>query len=134
MPRKGDPKFIPLQGKGAGPALMPFDQIPDDIKTEAEEIYAALKANDGRMKVEFDTKQEVDEYANLLTSYCLQRPAELGGPIRFRRSPVKGQAENVMDFRITDPLPEKSEETTTNASETAPVEASPKSRSRKGAA
>lgn len=122
MARKFAPKFIPTASP-SGAAMLALSDIPEEVKREAEEIYTALKANDGRIRIEFDTKGEVTEYALQLNSYCTQRPAELGGPIRFRRSPSRGLADNVMDFRITDlPTPEeKAKEAASKAAKDATV-------------
>lgn len=85
--------------------FLPLTEIPQEIRDEAEKIYAFLRtAPPGRMHVAYETKAEVEEYAFLLRSYCAQRPS---GPIRFRRSPTRGLADNVMQFRISDLLPEK---------------------------
>lgn len=100
MARKGDPLFIPNTGKGTQ-SLLDADQIPEEVAKEVEEIYAYLKSNpDGRMRVEFDTKQELDLYALQVKSYCtLREPA-----LYFRKSPTRKGAlkDTQMDFRVTD--------------------------------
>lgn len=74
--------------------------IPQDVRDEVEEIYAALKANpNGRMRSEFDTVEELRQYVTQVVSYCEQRPA---GAIRFRKSPTKKLPDTVVEFRITD--------------------------------
>lgn len=113
MPRKGDITFVPAV-TSAGTSLFPFDMIPDEIKAEVEEVYATLKNHPGRMLVTFDKEEEVKEYADMVASYCAQRPEDLGGPIRFRRSPVKGQPKTVLNFRVTD-LKAEEDETETPA-------------------
>ena len=82
--------------------------IPEEIKSEVEQVYEALKTNPGRFHVEFQDVATLNKYVAQVQAYCAQRPA---GAIRFRRSPVKGQKANVMDFRITD-LKTPNEETT----------------------
>lgn len=94
------------------PALIPLDRIPQEIKDEVEEIYAALKTNpNGRMRAEFDTKVELLTYHAQIVAYAALRPVELGGPIRVRRTPTKGLPDTIMDYRITDLLNEKEKET-----------------------
>lgn len=102
MPRKGDVRFIPTAGTG-GKALLPLDSIPDEIKKEVEEIYETLQTHDGRMFVDFDTVAELEEYVLQVTSYCTNRMVDgKPAPIRFRKSPAKGQPKTAMQYRITD--------------------------------
>jgi hypothetical protein len=91
--------FVPQISGTAASKWMPFDEIPEEIKTQTEEVYEALKTNPGRMHVVFDTKADLLTYIRQVNSYCEARPA---GPIHFRKSPVRNQPENEMDFRITD--------------------------------
>jgi hypothetical protein len=109
MPRKGDVQFIPTSTPGSAPTL-PLNAIPQEVKDEVEEIYEALKTNPGRMRVEFDTANELAAYALQISSYCAQRPA---GAIRYRKSPTKGLPPTVLDFRITDLKTENEEITET---------------------
>jgi len=91
--------FVPTAAPGV-PALVNIDDIPQNVKDEVEEIYAALKANpNGRMRAEFDNTAELRVYVAQVTSYCEQRPA---GAIRFRKSPIKKLPDHIMEFRITD--------------------------------
>lgn len=76
MPRKGNITFVPAVGKG-GSASMPLDLIPDDIKREVEEVYAALKTATGRMTVEYDTEDEVKDYRRHVEAYCKLRPTDV---------------------------------------------------------
>lgn len=81
-------------------SLPELADIPQETRDEVEQAYAALKANPGgRFRVEFKSEEELRVYERLVKGYCLNRP---DGEIRFRRSPSKGLAKNVMDFRITD--------------------------------
>jgi hypothetical protein len=105
MARKGDPLFIPNTGKGAV-KLLTAEQIPEEVGKEVEEIYAYLQGNpDGRMRVEFDTKGELDVYALQVKSYCKLREPEL----YFRKSPARNLKPTQMDFRVTDVKPEEGE-------------------------
>lgn len=110
MGRKGDIRYVSnAVGNATGKVLTPLNAIPAEVIAEVEEIFSALSENpNGRMRVEYDKPEEVEAFANLVDSYCQQRPVEKGGPIRFRRSPVKGAPKTQMDFRITRiPTPEE---------------------------
>lgn len=77
-----------------------LDSVPQDVRDEVEQIYAGMKANPrGRMRAEFDSKEEREQYMGQVKTYCELRPA---GAIRLRRSPTKGLPETVAEFRITD--------------------------------
>lgn len=107
MARLGDLTFVATTTGKSGFIPTPLDQIPDDVAKDAEEVYEALKGQpNGRIRVRFDTKKEADDYAQLLRSYCEQRP---DGEIRFRRSPTRGLPDGVMDFRIVDKATEDAE-------------------------
>lgn len=91
--------YVPNQTTTASSGLT-VEEIPQDVRDDVEQVYAALKANpNGRMRVEFADKTEALRWIAVATAYCKIRPA---GAIRFRRSPTRGLAENVVDFRITD--------------------------------
>lgn len=98
--------FVPSQTAPTGSKQIGLDSIPEEVKQEVEDTYKVLKDNpSGRMRVTFDSRTELLQYTAQVTSYCAQRPAEIGGPLRFRKSPTKGLDKNtVMDFRITDPV------------------------------
>lgn len=103
--------YIPTAAdNGSGP-LLPLSAIPADVIAEVEEVYTALKANpNGRMRAEFDTKAELGAYMTQVSSYCRQRTIDgIDAPLRFRKSPTKNLPETTMDYRISDPLPEKEE-------------------------
>jgi hypothetical protein len=100
MPRIGDIQFVPDSDNTTH--LLPLDAIPQDIRDEVEEAYAALKQTPGRLRVQFTDKSELTLFVKQVTSYCAQRPAEIGGPIRFRKSPTRGLPDTMMDHRITD--------------------------------
>jgi hypothetical protein len=107
MPRKVS--YVPTAPDRGSVATLPVDQIPADVIAEVEEIYTALKANpNGRMRAEFDSKAELNQYMTQVSSYCLQRTINgVAAPLRFRKSPTKGLPETVMDYRISDPAPTK---------------------------
>jgi len=88
---------------------IPLDQIPQEVKDDAEEVYKVLKTNHGRMKVDFPSVGELNAYIANLKAYCEQRPE---GAIRFRKSPTRNLPKTSMEFRITDL--ETPEEATTN--------------------
>lgn len=76
------------------------EEIPEDVRSDVEAVYAALKANpNGRMRVEFEDKTKALQWIAVATAYCKIRP---DGAIRFRRSPTRNLPDNVVDFRITD--------------------------------
>lgn len=97
--------YVP-NATGSSPAVtLTVDDIPAEIRQEVEDIYAQLKANpNGRIRAEFEDLAELRQYTRHVTAYCSLRPA---GALRFRKSPARGLPENVMDFRIADPLPER---------------------------
>lgn len=82
----------------AGGTLIPMEDIPEDVQQETEEAYEAIRSKDGRIRVEFDTKEEADLYCRQVASYCAQRA---NGKLRFRRSPTRNLPETTVDFRIT---------------------------------
>lgn len=95
--------FVPNLSAGT---LIPMAEIPDDVKEEMEEAYAQLAGHDGRIRAEFDTKDEATLYCRQAASYCSQRAA---GVLKFRRSPTKGLPENVVDFTVKADLPANAE-------------------------
>lgn len=135
MPRVGNLTFI------ASTAPSPdfdLDAIPVDIKREAEEVYALLKTANGRVRAEYETEAEAAEFVKLMTSYCDHRPTDVeiirnyfrpdgqgyegdpamvekvktGGPIKFRKSPVRGEKnDKIVQFRITDVKTENEKKT-----------------------
>lgn len=97
--------FIPnAQSKGTASAGMSLDDIPQEIRTDVEEVYTALKTNPGRMRVNFDTIAELNQYIAQVTAYCNLRPE---GKLRFRKSPTRNLPATTMDFRITDVPPDE---------------------------
>lgn len=94
MPRKST-TFIPVT---TGPGYIPLADIPQDVKDFVEESYAQQRKTEGRTRVEYDTEDELKAEFRQMVSYAAQRPA---GVLTIRRSPTRGLAENVMDFRIT---------------------------------
>lgn len=116
MPRQMNPTFIPTASPA--PTVMPLDSIPQEIRNEIEEMYAALLKADGRFQITFDTKQEVAEYEKMVKAYCSLRVDEKGAPapIRYRRSPAKGLGETTIQFRIVD-IPVEKEKATADIRE-----------------
>lgn len=108
--------FVPSANPTKGARPIALEDVPQDVRDEVEEAYAAMKSNpNGRFRATFDTKAELLQFLAHANAYCANRPEAftvtdengvesvvLGGPIRFRRSPSKGLAENVMDYRVTD--------------------------------
>ena len=90
--------FIPTQS-GATSTTLSLEDIPQEVRDNAEEVYLALKSNVGRMRVQFETIAELKAYEVQMKVYCKLRP---GGEIRFRKSPTKDLPKTAMDFRITD--------------------------------
>jgi len=99
--------FIPTSSDG-GSATLNLDEIPADVIEEIEEVYKALKGNDGRMRAEFDSEAELATYRTQVLSYCAQRTIDgKPAPLRFRKSPTKNLPATTMDYRITDPPADK---------------------------
>jgi len=101
--------YVPTAPDRGSVATIPAAEIPADVIQEVEEVYAALKANpNGRMRAEFDSKEELHQYMTQVTSYCRQRTVDgVAAPLRFRKSPTKNLPETTMDYRIGDPLADK---------------------------
>jgi len=84
-------------------ATVNLDAIPQEIRDEVESMYKLQKTNpNGRFHVTFDTKQELLQWASMAARYCELRPADLGGPIRIRKSPTRKLADNVGEWKVTD--------------------------------
>lgn len=96
------PSFTPIADT-SGSALVPLEQIPEDVQNEVEEAYAYLQKNGGRMRVTFESDEEAAEWFKYAVSYGAARPT---GAVRFRRSPTRNLPDNVFDFRVHDDLPE----------------------------
>lgn len=90
--------FIPAT-KSTTSNEMSLEDIPDEIKNDAEEVYALLKTNPGRVSVTFPSAGEAEKYVNLMKAYCRVRP---DGEVRFRRSPTRKLPAGTVEFRITD--------------------------------
>jgi hypothetical protein len=89
--------FIPGNASGS---LIPLEQIPQDVMDDMEEAYQLLSQADGRIRVEFDTKDEKAAFSRQAQSYCAQRPS---GKLKFRWSPSKDlpNKDTFGDFRVT---------------------------------
>jgi len=98
--------FVPDSGK-TGTTRLTLDQISDEVKTDVEEVYKALKANPGRMRVSFPSVGELNAYEAQMKAYCELRPS---GPLAYRKSPSRklsptnpnGLKDTEMEFRISD--------------------------------
>lgn len=89
--------FIPAL---TGPGIVPLSEIPEDIVSDIEEAYAALANSNGRIRAEFDTKEEADLFCRYAASYVAQRPE---GALKFRRSPTRELKKfegKVVDFTV----------------------------------
>lgn len=115
MARVGDIKFVPTVAPGTT-AILPLDEIPQEIKDEVEDVYKALKDApvSGNFRVQYDTKQELLSWESMVKAYCEQRP---GGKVKYRRSPVRGLAPTEIAFRITD-INEATEKATKDVKDT----------------
>jgi hypothetical protein len=91
--------FIPNAVSKSSTGTIALDDISDEVKKDVEEVYEALKTNPGRMRVNFDTVQQLNQYVAQVKEYCRQRPQ---GAIHFRKSPSRGLPATTMDFRIVD--------------------------------
>lgn len=101
--------FVPNATSAAKQSSMiDLADIPDDVRKDAEEVYAALKTSPGRMRVEFNSIAELNTYIAQISAYCKQRPE---GEIRFRKSPARKLKATEMEFRITDLLTKDEKET-----------------------
>lgn len=79
-------------------AFIPLADIPEEVKSEMEEYYEACRKQDGRIRIEFDTVDELKTYFRQMASYAAQRPK---GALRVRKSPTRNLPDNVADFRVT---------------------------------
>lgn len=104
--------FVPSAAPSGVPQLK-MEDIPQDVRDECEEVYAALKANPaGRIHATFDTPDELNQFVTQVNSYCALRMVDgKPAPIRFRRSPTKNMPKNEMDFKITDLVTKSEQET-----------------------
>ena len=78
--------------------LIPLDEIPQDVKDFAEEVYAWQRKTSGRERVTYDNDQERELESRQLASYAAQRPQ---GVLKYTRSPSKGLPPHAMDFRLS---------------------------------
>lgn len=93
----------------SAPKSLTLADVPQEVRDACEESYEALKTNpNGRLRAEFDSKQELLQFCTLAATYCENRPA---GRIRFRKSPTRNLPDNAMEFRISDPLTASDEAT-----------------------
>lgn len=75
-----------------------LDEIPADVKKYVEDVYARQRKTPGRERAEYDNVNELNAEWKLMVDYAAQRP---NGVLKIRRSPTRGLAANVMEFRVT---------------------------------
>lgn len=104
----------PKQGRVAPSA------VPDDVKTDVEETYAALKGTDRNATITFGDKKELAAFVGQARTYCETRTVptdekdEEGNvvyapaPLAFRKVGMRGIADNVLYFTVKDPDSEAS--------------------------
>lgn len=103
-----DLAFVPTV-KAAAKGATPIEQIPQELIEQVEQVYKLLQTNEGNFHAEFANKAELAQWEELVKSYCAQRMADgKPAPITYRRSPVRGQQDGHVNFRITD-LAQKNE-------------------------
>ena len=94
------------------PARLTLDEIPDEVKKDAEEAYSVLKKANGRLRATFPTVADLNTYVKQMKAYCELRQVDgKAAPISFRRSPTKGLKDTEMDFRVTDVKTENEQKT-----------------------
>lgn len=76
--------------------LIPLDAIPADVKADVDQTYQNIKKNDGRTRVVFDTREEMEQFSTQATSYAKQTKRV------FRWSPTRNLPELTKDYRVTD--------------------------------
>jgi hypothetical protein len=103
MPRKSS---TPIPDT-TGPVMTPMDAIPQELRNYLEDVYARQQKTPGRERAEYDTEAELKAEFKLMADYLAQRPQAVpgGSVLSIRKSPTRGQADNIMDFRINADLP-----------------------------
>jgi predicted NUDIX family NTP pyrophosphohydrolase len=86
--------FVPSTKAGQ---VVPLDEIPEEVKTNVDEAWGALKGTDGRIRATFANKDEADVWFRQAASYATQHPS---GALKMRRSPTKDKTDNVIDFTM----------------------------------
>lgn len=88
-----------------------LEDIPNETKKDFEDSYGVMREKGfrGRLSVEFDTKAEAEQWTKEMASYAKQRENNGDGALNFRRSPTKGKADTVVDFRIWRDVPANAE-------------------------
>jgi nuclear transport factor 2 (NTF2) superfamily protein len=87
--------FVPSTTAGQ---VVPLDEIPEDVKTNVTEAWAALKGNEGRIRATFANKDEADVWYRFAASYAAQFPE---GALKMRRSPTKDKpSDATIDFTL----------------------------------
>lgn len=94
MAAMGSFQFVPTAG---GTSLVPWEEIPEDVKTQMEEAAELLLSTSGRIHATFRDEAEKALFSQYATSWGKLRPA---GEITFRWSPTKGNQKHEGDFTL----------------------------------
>jgi hypothetical protein len=97
MPRKS----VEFIQSVTGNVVIPLDEIPQDIKDLCEDIFKKVSKSDGRVRLAYDTVDELKLEFRQMASYCAQHK-----PVwTLRKSPTKNLPDTTMDVRITIDVP-----------------------------
>jgi hypothetical protein len=121
-------QFIPTVG---GSAVLPMDQIHEDVKLAVEEAIKAMAVAEGRLRIDFSVKEnkiepDMDGEANVklfmqqAAAYVAQRPLGKEGVLVFRKSPTRQLPPHVIDFRINTDLAATAAANAVNGTKTDP--------------
>lgn len=95
--------FIAHATSNSTPVSLTLDDIPDEVKKDAEEAYSVLQKANGRLRATFPTVADLNTYVKQMKAYCALRVVDgKPAPIDMRRSPTKNLKPTEMDFRVTD--------------------------------
>jgi hypothetical protein len=72
--------------------------IPEDVATDIEDTFAALKAGQNAT-ITFEDRAALTLFVRQARTYCENRTV----PLVFRKSPKKGAPDNVLYFTVTGP-------------------------------
>lgn len=79
----------------------PLDQIPKDVRDEVLAALEQISKSDGRIRTEFDTEAEANDFMKLAADFAAQHKP----PLKVRRSPTRNLPANVVDWRVTRDVP-----------------------------
>lgn len=80
---------------------LPLDQIPADVQKEVLDALEKISKSDGRIRTEFDTEAEANEFMKQAADFAAQHKP----PLKVRRSPTRNLPANVVDWRVTRDVP-----------------------------